>query len=177
MEPNYAELGVYIFFGGLVVQSIFRIFDPIIDMIRSWFIPRDKKEKEVGQHLEEQAKEHILNGESVMVSTHYYDGKDTQDNAQYFPPYYPIYPDPHAPKKIKKPVKYTDIIIPPIVGLLVVWIFLPATIFDYLPFQPRYPVLAIVITALIISRIANAEYDTFKTIGEFFIGITGRFFR
>ncbi len=141
MEYLMFELGIYIFILGLVVQSIYRIFDPVLHKI----FKTKKDEKKVVETSGGVLEDHWFNDN--------YERKHT---------------------KKQKPTSYIDILGPVIIGVLVAWVFLPHTIFDYLPFQPRYPYIAYIITALVVSRIANAEYDSFKTIGEFFIGLVHR---
>ncbi len=142
MDSLMFELGIYIFILGLVVQSIYRIFDPVLHR----FVKQKDKDKK-------------LMKQGGLIDPKWFNNEEQQQ------------------KEKNKKGTYLDIIIPPLIGLIVAWVFLPHTIFDYLPFQPQYPFIAYIITALMISRIANAEYDSFKTIGEFFIGIVHRIHR
>ncbi len=145
------EAGVYIFVLGLVVQSLYRIFDPIINRIF-------KIEKE---ESETEAKDESNCGCDEQIE---FVGNRIK---------------PFQSKKKAKACGKSilkDLIGPPIIGLFVAWLFWPITIFDYMFFQPRLPVVAYIITALLISRIANAEHDTFKTIGEFFMGMVHRIY-
>jgi len=138
------ELGLYIFILGLVVQSLYRIFDPLIDVITG-------KKKEDKEEKKEELKTRAIIPED-----------------EYLPPF------PSFDRFEKKPPTWKDLIIPPILGLLVAYIFWPLTIFDYLPFQPQFPIISYIITSLVISRVANAEHDSFKTIGHFFMGVISR---
>lgn len=76
----------------------------------------------------------------------------------------------------EKRENWKDAVGPVIAGLVVTGLFWPHTIFDYLPFSPQWPSVAYLMTALIISRVANAEHESFKTIADFFAGLIGRFF-
>ena len=140
MDGFLYEAGIYIFMLGLIVQSLYRIFDPLLDRI----IGKSKKK-------DEEKEEQVLKQEFDFI----------------------IGPQPPKPPKPIKPT-WRDLIVPPIIGLFVAWLFWPLTVFDYMPFQPQFPITAYVMTALLISRIANAEHDTFKTIGEFFMGMIHR---
>ncbi len=201
MEPNYYELGVYIFFLGMIVQSLFRIFDPIIDIIRDFLYRLFGKEPPYYDEIEVIRGENVFNpnNEKESVDTSFYSGEMPPPSPNSETPvgseshhyhyhkkeessnfYDHMFPAPYTPKedrlkRRKMKVTWKDLIGPPIVGLLVAWLFLPHTVFDYLGFQPRYPIIAYIITSLLISRIANAEYDTFKTVGTFFVGIANRF--
>jgi hypothetical protein len=148
MDTLIYELGLYIFILGLVVQSLYRIFDPIIDLI--------KKSKKIEETKEEE----------TMVQSSF-----DPSNRDY------IYPEERQPQLTeKKKLTWKDLVFPPIIGLIVAWVFLPLTIFDFLPFQPQFPIVSYVMTALVISRISNAEHDTFKTLGQFFMGIVNRIY-
>ena len=144
MESPLYEMGLYIFILGLIVQSIYRIFNPIIGL----FYKNNKGE------IEEEEEEEI------QPSTNYFPGEHSFI----------------LPAKKKKKITWKDLIVPPILGLIIAWLFWPITIFDYLPFQPQFPIIAYIATSLVISRVANAEHDSFKTIGEFFMGIASRVF-
>jgi len=169
MEPNLTELSIYIFFLGLIVQSLYRIFDPLLDYIKSIF-KGDKKddivtaEKPVKEPIEPPIEPNVNN----MSENHpYYDNPADYAVGQ---------PDFRTRRSVEGKPTWKDLVVPPIIGLGVAWIFYPATVFDYLPFQPNYPIFAYIITAFIISRIANMEHDTVKTIGKFFMGVANKFY-
>ena len=146
MDALIYELGIYIFILGLVVQSIYRIFDPIIGL----FLKETKTSKKT---------------EEEMVQSSF----DPSNRDYVYPEERPLMPE-------REILTWKDLIVPPIIGLAVAWLFLPLTIFDFLPFQPQFPMVSYVITALVISRVSNAEHDTFKTIGQFFMGIVNRIY-
>lgn len=146
MDALIYELGIYIFILGLVVQSIYRIFDPIIGL----FLKETKTSKKT---------------EEEMVQSSF----DPSNRDYVYPEERPLMPE-------REILTWKNLIVPPIIGLAVAWLFLPLTIFDFLPFQPQFPMVSYVITALVISRVSNAEHDTFKTIGQFFMGIVNRIY-
>jgi hypothetical protein len=139
------EAGIYIFVLGLVVQSLYRIFDPIIHSISKLFKKEKTKEQKAQDTIDE----------------------ETCDDPEFIGNRIKPYGNTCKPD-------WKDLLGPPIVGLIVAWLFWPRTVFDYLPFQPQFPIVAYIITALLISRISNAEHDSFKVIGEFFLGIIHR---
>lgn len=159
------ELGIYVFILGLTVQSIYRIFRPILETFTGWFTRPPKKgesiipiedaiitqDKNFGQVFSTGGRE-----DSPEAPMHFVDDR--------FPIAPAIEPNP----------TWSDLLIPPLIGAAVAWVFWPLTIFYYLPFQPQFPVFAFIATALVISRISNAEHDTFKTVGQLFIGLINR---
>ena len=196
MEPDYYELGVYIFFLGMIVQSLFRIFDPVIDSVRDWFYYKmgeespDYDEIDVIRSDMGMTNESVDGGEDdnpelILPDNSELEGSETVVGHRYnyfdnkHTPH-PMFPPEYTPredrlKRRKMKVTWKDLLGPPIIGLGVAWLFLPHTVFDYLGFQPRYPIIAYIVTSLLISRIANSQYDTFKTVGQFFIGIANKF--
>ena len=182
MIGDYAELGVYIFFLGLIVQSLYRIFDPLLVGIKNTFIkllrlirilkPEKKKIAEP---------QDIFYDREGRVSSPDIPSYKVDEGSGHYNPVEDIsvgreFADYRDRKPIEDKPTWQDLTVPPLIGLGVAWIFYPASVFDYLPFQPQYPIAAYIITALVISRIANAEHDTFKRVGEFFIGLTGKLF-
>ena len=158
------ELGIYVFVLGLTVQSIYRIIDPVITGFIGWFKQSPKKNKKVttkdetisenkdfGQVFSTAGKE-----DSPEVPLHFIDDR------------FPIAPP------MDEDATWADLLIPPLIGFAVAWVFWPLTIFHYLPFQPQFPIFTYIATALVISRISNAEHDTFKTVGQLFMGLINR---
>jgi len=149
-----AELGIYIFILGLMVQSIYRLLNPMIVSFLAWFIKPPKKTTKIPVTFTDAFNNNQTNPEQDFV----------HDN-QYLKPII---------EKDKKELSWADLIVPPLIGLGIAWLFWPLTIFHYLPFQPQFPIVAYIATSLVISRISNAEHDTFKTIGQLFMGLVHR---
>ncbi len=143
------EAGIYIFVLGLVVQSLYRLFDPLINKI--FKIKAEEDDTEAKEEDCRKSEEIVFAGNRIL-------------------------PFQNRKKSKCNKIKTKDLIGPPIVGLFVAYLFWPATVFDYMPFQPQFPLVAYVITALLISRISNAEHDSFKVIGEFFMGMIHRIY-
>lgn len=79
------------------------------------------------------------------------------------------------PEKRKEEVwDWKDEICPVILGVVVVLIFYPTTLFDFLPFVPTHWGTDIVFTSLIISRGANGAHESYKGLADFFTGLIGR---
>lgn len=152
METAVYELGIYVLILGLAVQSIYRIFDPLIDLIKI----------KLGMMEEEE-------DDTLMSSSL---SRKTKIEAEEHP--YPFYPEEQPWQKKKKKPTWKDLVVPPIIGLVIAWFFWPLTIFHYLPFEPQFPAVSYAMTVLVISRVSNAEHDSFKTIGQFFMGLVNR---
>jgi len=68
---------------------------------------------------------------------------------------------------------WKDEIIPVVLGVFVVCLFYPLTLFDLLPFKPFSRAADVVLAALIISRGANGAHET----ARFLDGMIGRIIR
>lgn len=77
----------------------------------------------------------------------------------------------------QEPIDPKDEIIPVVLGVLVVIIFYPHSIFAYLPFYPQWPWLDVVLTAIIVSRGANLAHETYRDFGSMVSGFIGRISR
>ena len=69
---------------------------------------------------------------------------------------------------------WKDEICPVVLGVVVVVLFYPTTLFDFLPFIPRGVGTDVVLTSLIISRGANGAHETYRGFAEFITGLIGR---
>ena len=86
-------------------------------------------------------------------------------------------PQQEAVELEREPVDPKDELIPVVLGVLVVAVFYPHSIFGYLPFYPRWFWLDVVLTALIISRGANLAHETYRDFGSMVSGFIGRISR
>ncbi len=69
---------------------------------------------------------------------------------------------------------WKDEICPVLLGVVVVVLFYPVTLFDFLPFVPKGIVTDVVFTSLIISRGANGAHESYNKLADFFTGLIGR---
>ncbi len=67
-------------------------------------------------------------------------------------------------------------LMPAVIGLIVVYLFYPTTMFDFLPFSTTHHASDWVITALVVSRSANGAHEGYKGLALFFQGLVGRLF-
>ena len=70
----------------------------------------------------------------------------------------------------RKSWDWRDEMLPMLVGIFVVYMFYPLTLFVLLPFQPVSRIIDVVLTSLIISRGANGAHE----LARFFEGFLGR---
>lgn len=181
MTGDYVELGLYVFILGMIVQSVYRILDPFLIGIKNTFVKFLTLIKVIKPKKEDFSDQAVRYDRSGKVNNFSNESYKVDEGGSYYTPVEEVnvggeFADYRDRKPIEKKPTWQDLIVPPIIGLAVAFLFYPLTIFDYLPFQPQYPYVAYVVTALTISRIANAEHNTFKQIGEFFIGLTGKLF-
>ena len=71
---------------------------------------------------------------------------------------------------------WKDELLPALIGLGVVYLFYPTTMFDFLPFSTMYFTSDWLITALLVSRSANGAHEGYKGLAMFFTGLVGKLF-
>lgn len=98
--------------------------------------------------------------------------QSTQSNYGYGPPM-----EEPAQEAKRKPADLKDELIPLVLGGLVVLVFYPSSVFQFLPFYPRWPWLDLLLTAILISRGANLAHETYRDFGHMVSGLIGRVFR
>jgi hypothetical protein len=74
----------------------------------------------------------------------------------------------------QKHIRWLNVILPVFLGVGVVWLFWPFTLFTFLPFGPHNELIGIAVTAVLIGRGSNGAHGAWNKLGGIFESLIGR---